>query len=570
LAVLLALRVPENISTRRLAWSLLGGSLAAGYIFFVTTHEQYRAMIGWTPASPVRLVCDAVAYTAGTLSPLLLARFFMGYPRVLRPEDWEADALRWRKQAREAMQAPGNWRRWLYPARLRSILATESTRRKSWLHAGTDSEQAEMEARLFRVANSRLAIAALVAWALASALSGWLSALPSNAGASAASPLSLANIFLAALWIWLPILTWDIASKSLRIYSHSASPDDRRKVDWIKATLVVGGVLVIGANIVGMTTGVLSLKWLGNQGIFLPGQLILIAPFSVSFELLMLAFVISLALSIFYRGAIDPRLAARKITVFGVIGMLLACVFVLIERTIALKIVAYFNLSPNTGAMIAFAGVAATVAPIKTHAGKAVNSFVGRFLPLDSMIVGERKVMVVALSDLSGYTLLSSTDEKQALLLAALLQRQAAKLTQTHGGRIVKSMGDAVMLAFDDASSAVKVLTALHRDFVPAAEQFGLVTLQVHSGAHLGELTVARDGDLYGQTVNIAARIQGSAKPGQIVVSKAVATADGGATFRELGPQQFKNVPDPITCYELVPAAGLPATAISPSGAPGT
>jgi class 3 adenylate cyclase len=265
-----------------------------------------------------------------------------------------------------------------------------------------------------------------------------------------------------------------------------------------------------------------------------------------------LAFVVSLALSIFYRGAIDPRLAARKVTVFGVLGILIAFLFVLIERTIAAKFIAYFNLSPDSGALITGGVVTASVAPIKNHAEKAINSFVGRFLPLDSMIEGERKTVVVALSDLSGYTLLSSRDEKQAMLLAALLQRQASKLTEAHGGRIVKSMGDAVLFAFDDAATAAKVLAALHRDFAPAAEQIGISALHVHSGAHLGEVTIARDGDIYGQTVNIAARIQGGAMPGQIVVSEAFASSAEGFIYRDMGPQNFKNVPEAIYCRELL------------------
>jgi class 3 adenylate cyclase len=266
----------------------------------------------------------------------------------------------------------------------------------------------------------------------------------------------------------------------------------------------------------------------------------------------MLGVLVSIALSIFYRGAIDPRLAARKITVFGVLGLVVAFLFVLIERTVALKIVALFNLAPDTGALIAGACVAATVAPIKNHAEKGINSFVGRFLPLDSMIQGEHKSLAVALSDLSGYTLLSSRDEKQALLLAALLQRQANKQVNTFGGRIVKSMGDAVMFAFDDAPSAAKALTALHRDFAPAAEQLGVTVLQVHSGAHVGDVTVAHDGDLYGQTVNVTARIQGAAAPGQIVVSESFAIAADGEAYRDLGPQHFKNVPEAVSCCELL------------------
>jgi class 3 adenylate cyclase len=114
-------------------------------------------------------------------------------------------------------------------------------------------------------------------------------------------------------------------------------------------------------------------------------------------------------------------------------------------------------------------------------------------------------------------------------------------------------MGDAVMFVFDDAVSAASVLTALHRDFASTAEQFGLTALKVHSGAHIGEVTIAHDGDIYGQTVNIAARVQGSAMPGQIIVSESFALAAGDViTFGELDTKQFKNVLNPVPCREMI------------------
>jgi class 3 adenylate cyclase len=89
--------------------------------------------------------------------------------------------------------------------------------------------------------------------------------------------------------------------------------------------------------------------------------------------------------------------------------------------------------------------------------------------------------------------------------------------------------------------------------FAPAARQLGLQPLQVHSGAHWGDVTVAGDGDIYGQTVNLAVRIQASAVAGQIAVSSAFAsTAGGTARFRSIGERQFKNVTGFVPCEELV------------------
>ena len=321
--------------------------------------------------------------------------------------------------------------------------------------------------------------------------------------------------------------------------------------------MLVAGLVLLAVSPLWWATLMWLIPQLEAHAIVPLGPELFFGPTIISIEIFVLAFVLALALSIFYRGAVDPRLAARKFTLLGLLGLIVAFLFILIERTVALKIVAFFEMPADAGALLAGAVVAASIAPVKNRAEKAVNIFVARFLPLDSMIEGERKTLVVALSDLSGYTLLSSRDEKQALLLAALLQRQAAKLTDKHGGRVVKSMGDAVLFAFDDATTAARVLSALHRDFPGAAEQLGITALPVHSGAHLGEVTEASDGDLYGQTVNIAARLQGGAIPGQIVVSEAFATATDSADYRNLGPRQFKNLPEAISCHELLLSSTL-------------
>jgi class 3 adenylate cyclase len=290
-----------------------------------------------------------------------------------------------------------------------------------------------------------------------------------------------------------------------------------------------------------------------DRGFFIPQTVLVWGVPVATYILIALVFLVALSLSIFYRGTIDPRLAARKVTLIGMLGLIVTTVFIFLERLIATKLTTWLALSPDSGALLAGAVVAMTFNPIRKRTERAINDIMGRLLPLDSVIEGERKHLVVAIADLSGYTALSSRDEKQALLLAALLQRQAAKVTRDHAGRIVKSMGDAVLFAFDDAQSESKALTALHRDFQPAAQQLGLEMLPVHSGAHWGEVTVARDGDLYGQVVNIAARLQASSEAGQIVVSRAFAELARHVTpMRDLGLRQFKNVAEHIQCEELV------------------
>ena len=553
LAGVLAIRLPSALAAQRLAWSLVFASVAAAYLFFVTTHDQYRSLVGWTPSGAPRFMLDLLAFSAGLLSPLYLTRFFMCYPRVLLVEDIVADRLRIEKEAHERILR-SKWRRLLYPDWLRARVANTAGE-KHLLKLPSAQQNAEGEARLFRFFQSPGMIWLLLAWALACAVVDSLCASPAlqaMAGESG-SALSLAKSSLTALWFMLPAFAWAHIYRCLQIYTRNASPQDRRRIDWIKATLMAGMLLVVCAEVLTFASVPFLVHWLEARRLVFPIHLVILGPVTLPIQLAVLAFVIALGMSIFYRGAVDPRLMARKVSLYGVFGTVLAVVFVFLERTVAMKIVQAFNLAPDTGAALAFVGVAVTAVPIKKQADRAVNALLGRWLPLDSMISGERRTLVVALSDLSGYTRLSSEDEKQALLLAALLQRQAGNLCAAGGGRVVKSMGDAVMFAFEDAASALHVLGQLHREYPKAAANIGLTLLPVHSGAHIGEVTVAHDGDIYGQTVNIAARIQGSASPGQIVVSAALADAVPGVSFTDLGAREFKNVPEPVSCRALAP-----------------
>jgi class 3 adenylate cyclase len=78
----------------------------------------------------------------------------------------------------------------------------------------------------------------------------------------------------------------------------------------------------------------------------------------------------------------------------------------------------------------------------------------------------------------------------------------------------------------------------------------------MHSGAHYGDVTQTHDGDLYGQTINIAARLLSLAAPGQQVVSAEFAAAAALDTprLRSMGPKRLKNVPEPVECHEILAA----------------
>ena len=114
----------------------------------------------------------------------------------------------------------------------------------------------------------------------------------------------------------------------------------------------------------------------------------------------------------------------------------------------------------------------------------------------------------------------------------------------SHGGRPVKWLGDGVMLHFPNPASGV--VGAL--DMVEAILGAGLPP--AHVGLHAGPV-IFQEGDYYGQTVNLASRIADYAKAGEVIVSRSVVDAAGGApvAFREVGPVELKGVTGAMELY---------------------
>ena len=147
--------------------------------------------------------------------------------------------------------------------------------------------------------------------------------------------------------------------------------------------------------------------------------------------------------------------------------------------------------------------------------------------------------------DITGFTRLTSErGDKAAADLADVLGRLVMRVSVEHGGRPVKWLGDGVMLHFRDPGAAV-VAALIMADEVPRA---GLPP--AHVGLHAGPI-VHQDGDYYGSTVNLASRIADYARPGEVLVSRAVvhASTDGAADFVPLGQIELKGAPGPIELY---------------------
>src|SRR5262245_51075604 len=165
----------------------------------------------------------------------------------------------------------------------------------------------------------------------------------------------------------------------------------------------------------------------------------------------------------------------------------------------------------------------------------------------------QRRLAAILAADVVGYSRMMQADE--AGTMAALKSRRTEilqPLVSKHHGRIIKVMGDGVLVEFPSAIEAVSCAVALQEAMAVAddgAEESRRVVLRI--GINLGDVMV-EGGDLYGDGVNIASRLEGMAEPGGITVSGKVREEASGkiaCEFVDLGEKTLKNIAGPVRVY---------------------
>src|SRR6516162_8720424 len=171
----------------------------------------------------------------------------------------------------------------------------------------------------------------------------------------------------------------------------------------------------------------------------------------------------------------------------------------------------------------------------------------------DPMAVSRRLVAVFA-ADVEGYSRLMGADEVGTL--RGLTERRAIldRIIGEHRGRIANTAGDSVLAEFGSAADAVQCAveaqTALAKANASLAPER---RISFRIGVHIGDVLI-RAGDLFGDGVNIAARLQSIAKPGSVCISGATYDQVRKAlpmTFVDLGVRQVKNIQEPIRAYQV-------------------
>ena len=171
------------------------------------------------------------------------------------------------------------------------------------------------------------------------------------------------------------------------------------------------------------------------------------------------------------------------------------------------------------------------------------------------MVEAERRLAAVMFTDIVGYSATSQKNESLAQTLLEEYRKILRNLFPRHGGREVKTIGDAFLVEFSSALGAVRCATEIQRELHIRNQSLPEGTRIVgRIGIHLGDV-IHRGTDVYGDAVNIAARIEPLAEPGGICVSQQVydhIRNKVDITSTRLGAKDLKNISPPIELYKIM------------------
>jgi adenylate cyclase len=173
----------------------------------------------------------------------------------------------------------------------------------------------------------------------------------------------------------------------------------------------------------------------------------------------------------------------------------------------------------------------------------------------------QRRLAAILVADVVGYSRLIEADEERTRARMGVLHFELIDpRIAADGGRIVKTMGDGILVEFPSAVDAVR--NALAIQSLMRQRNMGIpeeIRIEFRVGVNVGDVIIEGD-DIHGDGVNIAARLEGLCKPGEVYVSGTVYDqADGKleASFEDLGEQTVKNIEKPVRVYRASDAGNL-------------
>ena len=166
----------------------------------------------------------------------------------------------------------------------------------------------------------------------------------------------------------------------------------------------------------------------------------------------------------------------------------------------------------------------------------------------------QRRLAAILAADVVGYSALMQRAEEATYAEFERLKREVIEPgLSRHDGRLIKTTGDGALAEFASPSAAVRCAVEIQESIAS-----GRSSLKLRIGVNLGEVIVGADGDLFGDGINIAVRLEGVADPGGILISEKVYSEVEGKLdvgFEDRGEQQLKNIAKPVRAYAVCAGA---------------
>jgi len=168
----------------------------------------------------------------------------------------------------------------------------------------------------------------------------------------------------------------------------------------------------------------------------------------------------------------------------------------------------------------------------------------------------QRRLAAILAADVVGYSALMQRAEEATYAEFERLKREVIEPSLSRHGRLIKTTGDGALAEFASPSAAVRCAVEIQESIAS-----GRSPLKLRIGVNLGEVIVGADGDLFGDGINIAVRLEGTADPGGILISEKVYSEVEGKLdfgFEDRGEQQLKNISKPVRALAVRAGAHSP------------
>ena len=167
----------------------------------------------------------------------------------------------------------------------------------------------------------------------------------------------------------------------------------------------------------------------------------------------------------------------------------------------------------------------------------------------------ERKLVAILAADVASYSRLMEIDEEGTLATLSAFRLVTDRLIAQHEGRICGTAGDSILAAFGSALAAVQCAVEIQNELAHSNNDLERDRrMQFRIGINVGDVML-KDGDIFGDGVNIAARLEGLADPGGICISRGIhdhVMKKLPFQFEDLGEQSVKNIAQPVRVYRLL------------------